>query len=240
MEFVYQHRGFCPCCESRQTFTAKYDWYRDHLTCPGCGSVVRERALALVLRETLPDWRALAIHESSPCARGLSAKLAREGTNYIATHYFPNEAAGAVVKGFRNENLEAQTFGDAVFDLVVTFDVMEHVYQPERVYSEVYRTLKPGGYYLHTFPIRKHLVEAATPLAELGPDGAVRHLTDTPEYHGNPIDEQGALVTFDYGYDISARIARWAPFDVRISRFWDQTHGLIGEYTEVISCRKPG
>ena len=70
------------------------------------------------------------------------------------------------------------------------------------------------------------------------PDGTIRHLTGRPEYHGNPIDEKGALVTHEYGYDISKTIAEWAPFDVRISRFWDETHGVIGEYTEVVVCLK--
>jgi len=143
-----------------------------------------------------------------------------------------------MINGFRNEDLENQTFGDDTFDCVITMDVMEHVFHPERVYSEVYRTLKPGGYYLHTFPIRKHLVEASKRLAEIKPDGSINHLTTKPEYHHNPIVQKGSLVTYDYGYDISRQIAQWAPFDVRIARFWDQTHGIIGEYTEVVVCRK--
>jgi SAM-dependent methyltransferase len=143
-----------------------------------------------------------------------------------------------MIAGFRNENLENQTLKNETFDLVISLDVMEHVFCPDKVYSEIYRTLKKGGYYLHTFPIRKYLVEARRALAELNSDGSVNHLTSTPEYHGNPIDEKGALVTHDYGYDISKQIAQWAPFDVRIIRFWDQTHGIIGEYTEVIVCRK--
>lgn len=142
------------------------------------------------------------------------------------------------IAGFRNENLENQTFKDESFDLVISLDVMEHVFCPDKVYSEIYRTLKKGGYYLHTFPIRKYLVDAVTPLARRSLDGAVHHLSDVPEYHGNPIDAKGSLVTYDYGYDISKQIAQWAPFDVRIVRFWDQAHGIIGEYTEVIVCRK--
>jgi SAM-dependent methyltransferase len=186
MAFRYEHDGFCPCCETRQTFAADSEWFRDSLVCRNCGSVVRERALALILRE----------------------------------------------------NLESQTFESDTFDLVLTLDVMEHVFDPAKVYAEIWRTLKPGGWYLHTFPIRKHLTEACTPLAKLMPDGRVKHLTEHPEYHGNPIDAKGSLVTHDYGYDVSRAIAQWAPFDVRISRFWDETHGVIGEYTEAVICRK--
>jgi SAM-dependent methyltransferase len=238
MAFQFEHRAFCPCCETFQNFKSDNEWFRDHLVCPNCGSVVRERALGLILNELLPNWRELSIHESSPVQRGLSARMAREAPHYVASNYFPLKAFGTTVKGFRNENLEDQTFDSEVFDLVITLDVMEHVFHPDMVYSEIYRTLKKGGYYLHTFPIRKYLVEARKALAELNSDGSVNHLTATPEYHGNPIDDKGALVTQDYGYDISKQIAQWAPFDVRIIRFWNQTYCIIGEYTEVIVCRK--
>jgi len=122
---------------------------------------------------------------------------------------------------------------------VVIKSELLHVFHPEKAYSEVYRTLKPGGYYIHTFPIQKWRAEAAACTARLTPDGQVEHLIETPEYHGNPISDKGSLVTFYYGYDISKQIAEWAPFDVRIIRFWDQYHGVIGEYTDVTVCRKP-
>jgi hypothetical protein len=47
-------------------FAAQRHWYRDHLFRSGCGSIPRERAVALVLRERFPDWRRMRIHESSP------------------------------------------------------------------------------------------------------------------------------------------------------------------------------
>ena len=219
-------------------FSSKDPWFRDRLLCSSCGSIVRERAVALVLNEVMPDWRRAAIHESSPGNRGIAAKMKREAPLYIASHYWPGQVLGRRINGFRNENLEAQTFADNSLDLVISLDVMEHVFDPAAVYCEVYRTLKPGGIYLHAFPIRKWQVQGAVRRAELGADGAVRHLVE-PEYHGNPIDASGSLVTFDYGYDISRQIAEWAPFNVRISRFWDPQHGIIGEYTEVVICRKP-
>lgn len=234
---VYVHAGFCPICDKPVTFASRHNWLRDNLACPCCESVVRERALALVLREMRPDWRNLAIHESSPIDRGISALMRREGKKYVASHWFPDQAPGTGLHGFRNENLERQTFTDASLDLVISLDVMEHVFDPGRVYAEVHRTLKPGGLYLHTFPIQKGLVAAAKARAERDPDGNLRHLEEA-QYHGNPIAETGSLVTFDFGYEIDRQIATWAPFDVRVLRFWDQTHGIVGEYTEVVVCRK--
>jgi len=190
------------------------------------------------LNELVPNWRTKRIHESSPADRGISRKLRLQAPRYIASYFFPDRPAGEFIGHLRNEDLERQTFFDETFDVVVTLDVMEHVFHPAKAYQEIYRTLCGGGFYIHTFPIRKWLVEGAAPRAEQKPDGTVQFLVQPPEYHGSPTG--ASLVTYDYGYDVAYQIAQWTSFDVRISRFWDQLHGIIGEYTEVIVCRKPG
>jgi SAM-dependent methyltransferase len=234
---LYKHAGFCPCCEQDVIFTSSEEWYRDHLLCSNCNSIVRERAVALALNELAPNWRALRIHESSPADRGISKKLRLQAPRYLASYFYPDKPFGEFVGNMRNEDLEKQTYFDETFDIVVTLDVMEHLFNPARAYQEIYRTLCRGGLYIHTFPIRKWLVDGATPRAVRAPSGKLKLLVEPPEYHGSPMGE--SLVTYDYGYDIGQQIVEWAPFDVRISRFWDQRHGVIGDYTEVIVCRKP-
>jgi SAM-dependent methyltransferase len=235
--FVYHADGLCPICEAPASFKSRKTWFRGHLTCSGCGSVPRERALALVLSEVAPRWRAMRIHESSPIKRGISPKLAKECPNYVASQFYPGRARGERVDGFLNEDLENQTFPDESFDLVVSLDVMEHIFEPWSAYREIYRTLRPGGVYLHTFPIKKEQVIPIIARSVREQDGATRHIL-APEYHGNPVSDEGALVTNDYGYDISVKIAEWAPFDVRVYRFCDALHGIIGEFTEVVCCTK--
>ena len=70
---VYDRAGFCPICAADVRFQATQAWYRDFLRCSGCGSIPRERALALVLERRFPGWRGLAIQVSSAAARGMSA-----------------------------------------------------------------------------------------------------------------------------------------------------------------------
>lgn len=236
---MYSFPGFCPCCEEAVTFKSRDVWYRDNLRCPNCDSLVRERALMLVLNEIVPNWRTLRIHESSPADRGISKKIRQESSTYLATQFYPKQERGSIIGAYRNENLENQTFEDGIFDLVLSLDVMEHVFDPAKAYREISRTLSKRGYYIHTFPIRKWQTDPFIMRASLDEENKVKFLVEPPEYHGNPIDESGSLVTIDYGYDIARQISEWSGFDVRISRFWDKSHGIFGEYTEVVICRKP-
>lgn len=234
-----EFRGFCPICESATVFLASGTWYRDQLVCPGCRSTVRERALTLRVKQIFPDWKVRKVHEIAPILRGFTLKLKEHCEDYVQSHWFPDQEQGSVYRGFRNENIEAQTFAEESFDLVISLDVMEHIFDPASAYREIYRTLKPGGAYVHTFPISKSQVAGMIDRAVRLPDGNVRHLVNPPQYHGNPIDDQGSLVTKSYGYDIGDKIAEWSSFDVDITRFTNRSAGIMGWYTEVIVCRKP-
>ena len=48
---------------------------------------------------------------------------------------------------------ERLPFEDNFFDLVVAWDVMEHVPDDQKAFAEVSRVLKPGGYFLFSLPL---------------------------------------------------------------------------------------
>ena len=58
-------------------------------------------------------------------------------------------------------------FGDSWFECIVNNQVFEHVGDMDAVLSEIYRTLKPGGYLLSLFPSREVIREnhCGVPLA---------------------------------------------------------------------------
>jgi SAM-dependent methyltransferase len=228
--------GYCSICAASVRFEAHGPWYRDQLFCGGCGSIPRERALMLTVRRLYPMWAEATIHESSPTERGVSTLLKAECANYVPTQFFRDITPGEFKNSVRCENLERQTFADNTFHLVITQDVMEHVFNPDAAYSEIYRTLKPGGIHIHTTPIYKELAKTER-CAEQTPDGTIRHLRD-PEYHGNPIGSSGSLLTFRYGRDLADLISEWTPFAVEVHSFKDRHLGLIAEFLDVIVCRK--
>lgn len=188
------------------------------------------------IEKEFPDWRNLNIHESSPGIRGHSSKLKKLGTKYLETQFFDEKPLGEVIKGFRNENLEQQTFLNNSFDIVVTSDVMEHIYEPDKAFKEIHRTLKPGGAHIFSVPlVNKH--KPTQLWATRGENGEPEFL-NTPEWHGNPLNEKGSPVTMHWGYDIVNYIKETTGADCNIEYIDDLRFGIRAEYIEIIIARK--
>lgn len=137
--FYMKQTGYCPCCDQEVVFFSRNSWLRDHLICSNCNSIPRERALMVVIQKYLPNWKDLVIHESSPCDRGASLKLKLNCPSYQPSQYFPKQPLGSMVNKFRNENLEKLSLHNESVDLFITQDVLEHVYNPSKVFSEIGR-----------------------------------------------------------------------------------------------------
>jgi SAM-dependent methyltransferase len=237
-DVVFSNHGFCPTCDKDVVFEAQNTWFRDWYRCSSCSSIPRERALMLIIEKYYPNWRDLSVHESSPCGRGASLKLGGAVRNYTASQFFPGFPFGQIhPSGWRNENLESQSFSDCSFDLVVTQDVMEHIFNPERAFAEIARTLKPGGAHIFTVPI----VNKSAPSrvrAKMDTEGEVIHIEEA-QYHGNPVDPKGSLVTMDWGYDITEFILQSSGLHSTLAFIDDLSRGIRAEYIEVVVSRKP-
>ncbi len=236
-DLVFANYGYCYCCDQAVRFTADDSWFRDHYICAECGSIPRERALSWSIDKFFPDWHKAAIHESSPVPRGASEKLKQNCHNYIASQYFPGVESGAEHQGWRCENLEALSFADSSIDLHISQDVMEHVFHPEQVFGEIARTLRPGGMHIFTVPL-VNKTSASEVSAELREDGEINHLLE-PEYHGNPVSEQGSLVTRRWGYDICDFIFQSSGLFTQIIYLDALEWGIRAEFIEVLVTMKP-
>ena len=230
--------GFCPICEELVVFSSEYDWLRDHFLCSNCGSIPRERALMQVIKTYYPNYRDLVIHETSPCGRGASPKLKAECAGYSASQYYPNMASGEIhpQHGYRSEDLERMTFPDESFDLFVSQDVMEHIFDPAAAFREIARVLKPGGAHIFTVPIINK-ADKSERWASRDDDGRITYHHEA-EYHGNPVDDKGSLVTMHWGYDLASFIVTEAGTPTTIVMIDNIELGIRAEYIEILLSMK--
>jgi SAM-dependent methyltransferase len=223
-----------PICEGRTVFYKEGTWLRDQYLCYRCKSIPRWRSLIYVMENYVQDWRDLAIHESSPCGPA-SNKISRECRHYVPTHYFADVKPGSYKNNYRSEDLEAQTFPDESFDIVITQDVIEHVFEPRKAFREIHRTLKPGGCHLFTVPW-VYWKETVTRAIREGSE--IRHLLP-PDYHGNPIDATGSLVVTEWGRDLCDFIYDACGMTTTVMRIIDRHKGIEAEFNEIFISRKP-
>jgi SAM-dependent methyltransferase/uncharacterized coiled-coil protein SlyX len=107
-------------------------------------------------------------------ARAVAAiDLSSEAVAHAATHY---ARAGAF---FAAASCAALPFRDAVFDLVVSFEVIEHLPDYRALLSEARRVLKPGGIFLVSTPNRAYYAESR---AQAGPNPFHVREFDYPEF----------------------------------------------------------
>jgi len=68
-------------------------------------------------------------------------------------------------------------------------------------------------------------------------DGEIEFLCE-PEYHGNPIDVKGSIVTMDWGYDICEFIYKASGLFTTIFYIDNIELGIRAEYIEVLISKK--
>ena len=233
---VKAHHGYCPCCEKDTWFVSEQIWLRDYYICQKCKSIPRFRAITNRIKEYLGDISMKDVYEVAPTGAG-SAWLQRQSGKYTASHYWTDVSLGSLKGSYYCQNIEKLTFLDESFDLVVTQDVFEHVFNPDLAFKEIYRVLKPGAYHIFTVPYYRGT--KTTTRARLNQDGVVEYIKE-PVYHGNPVSEQGSLVTYDWGDDIVELIYKWTGMTTIIYIERNEYYGLEADFLEVFISKKAG
>ena len=186
--------------------------FREAFVCRNCFALGRAEALGRVmlarvaregedslaeLAQRKPDLR---IHEFGFV--GGVADTLRSQPWFTVSEYFEGVPLGtAGPGGVRCEDLTRLTFADESFDVVISQDVMEHVPDPVAAFAETARVLRPGGSHIFTVPQNPNMAQSVV-RAKSGADG-VEHIL-SPEYRGDPIRTDRALVFTDFGADLGA------------------------------------
>ncbi len=231
--------GTCPCCKKNTLFISHHYWLRDHYKCLFCKSIPRQRALMKVLETEVPAWRNLRIHESSPSGPTFHV-LKQQCSQYTYSYWYEEKALGESLEGdiVTNQNLENMIFEDNVFDVFLTQDVLEHVNEPDKVFPEIARVLKKGGVHIFTtplYPFRKTI-------SRIQMERGKRECVLPPIYHMNPVDQNGSLVTYEWGYDFLDLIDKNVGMESKIIEFPNSKenfeNGLEADFLQVIVSKK--
>lgn len=208
---------------------------REAIKCLRCRSSPRGRALFTVLDREVPDWANRSIYEAGT-GGAFSDRIAKSCDRYTGSLFFDDVPRGRSVAGIRSEDLEALTLEDASFDVVISQDVLEHVFHPDRAFAEIARVLKADGVHLFTVPYAPAL-ETSQVRAEMGPDG-VRHL-QPPAFHDDLLNPAGVLVVTDWGIDLPTFVRRSAGMETEVVVLQDRRRGIPEPVTLFISRRLP-
>lgn len=135
-----------------------------------------------------------------------------------------------------NQNLEALTFAENSFHIVITSDVMEHVRLDEKAHHEIRRVLKSGGIYLFTVPHFRSSRETFVRVAVTDPaDPTKDQFLTEKEYHGDANAEDGQALSYRaYGTDLDETLGKLG-FTVDYSKQDFPEIGILN--TELFFCR---
>lgn len=206
---IFQHAAFavarvrCPFCGPSMLVRLSHDEHG--IRCVRCGASAIHLSMGGILSAHVPDLARRDAYELS--ARGpLVAYLRRMARSLTVSEYMPGANSRG---GVRNEDVQDLTFADASFDIVTHTEVLEHVPDDARAFSELHRVLRPGGIMVFTVP--QHGGKRTVERARLR-NGNVELLL-APAYHRDPLRGGTDILAYrDYGFDILERL-RVAGFD---------------------------
>lgn len=196
------NKDICTICGSTEFYCNGND-HREDFRCNSCHSQTRVRYLKFVLDNSFPHWKDLIVHESSPASNTF---FKNSCVNYSSSFYNLELLEGGIYDSSYNLNLEnLYLFEDNSFDLFITQDVFEHVYQPDIAFREIQRVLKPGGAHIFTVP-RSALWKNTKFRIKL--DNKEIIYIEEPIYHLG-LTGTNSLVTIDYGQDFEKVFYDW-------------------------------
>jgi hypothetical protein len=136
-------------------------------------------------------------------------------------------------RGLRNEDLTKLSFPDKSFDALMSLDVLEHVPNTMKALSECHRVLNPGGRALISAPFNQE--ERRNTLRATAENGEIRHLLE-PEYHLDPLSEDGILSFHDFGWEILDQFKEAGFRDAYAVCYFSRAFGYLGEEQFIFSA----
>ena len=222
------YRGFCAIC-NKQTFFRFYKYedgqisWRETGTDMVCSCNSRIRyTFSYVMDNRNKD--VYISEQVTPLYRELKKRIpSLIGSEYLT----PGEKnRGKEIDGVRNEDATALSFQNESFDLMVYCDVFEHISEYKKALKETHRCLKMNGKLFFTVPFYWDNDKSITRAYYDKDNDSVVHLLP-PQYHGNPISEEGSLVFNEFGWDILDSIRDCGFREVNMIIYWSASQAYF-------------
>lgn len=231
----FQIDGYCKFCDESVSFNV--DWlysnllvpnYRERMICSICGLNNRQRFIASLLKielEGTANKKVYIYEQVTKFYKNIYLNFSKKH-EIIGSEYLGFEKnKGELVNGIRHEDALDLSFEDSSLDIIISQDVLEHVPNYVQAIRESYRVLKEKGILLISVPFdfNKDITEQR---AKIDNNELVHLLPEV--YHGNPIDENGSLVFFDYGWDLLEQFKHNGFKNIFLVSYWNYFYGHIG------------
>ncbi len=201
--------GYCHACASITRFKVNSGELfgqepnlREGLICERCGLSNRNRLLASAILEERrwgSNSRVLLFERFSLLYDWLKTIFPELiGKEYLSEVQIPGTIRNIHGIEVRHESMTRTSFANNSFDLVLHNDVLEHVYDYLSALADSFRILSPNGVLIFTTPFFLRLPNNLNK-ATLNADGTITHHAE-PEYHGNPMNSDGALTFHHYSW----------------------------------------
>jgi len=192
--------GFCDICQKEQNFILEPTWSTgtEGLGCPECNCNSRLRSLYATFLKFYKHEDKVYINEM---VTPFFNRLKEVVPELVGSEYLEDDMkSGTFVNNIRHEDSTKLSFENNSFDLYISNDVFEHVFDFEKAFMESFRVLKRHGKMIFHVPF--HLDQEVTRIrAVRSQNGKVNHLHE-PVYHGNPLSNEGSLCVQDFGWDL--------------------------------------
>ena len=215
--------------------------WREYLACSGYHFSARMRStieIADATRASIAPQSCYITEAVTPLYSYLKEKMFPDligseflGTDKVAGEHYPHKNGNV-----RHEDVTSLSFPDGKFDLVMSFDVLEHVSDIDAALRDICRITSPGGTFLLSVPIHIDLKKSGR-RALINPDGTIKHLK-APEYHGDPLTGEGVLCFHDFGVDLIEMIHQVGFHTAEFIVAQSSPRMYLGKYNIFIRAKK--
>lgn len=228
-DYIYKYSGYCDACKSKTEFFIETMWKNqtEGIGCLQCGLNSRMRNMFYFIDQYYrPDMDVYISEQVTNFYKILKNRI----PNLIGSEYDPTKK----LTGIMHQDVTNFDFHDKSFDMYISNDVFEHVFDYKKALYEAYRILKYCGILILHVPL--HPMNNIIVRSKIV-GNEIFHIKP-PIYHGDPLSEDGALCVTDFGWDILKEIKSVEFKNVKIVMRRDIERGIHGNNILTIIAKK--